>query len=226
MPWKAGGQFAFASNLTEYGAGQERSLAEQVLARSRSVMDGLGRSGRQARYGIVQRSSYALDSDAPDVRLSFGTASHLARSYQSWLIDPQRLLPSLRRDLQASNVPVIGRRFAERREIFALPERLIVNCTGLGAGELFNDRALEGRRGHLVVLPNINKVDYFLTGWCDGETRYLFGRHDDVVIGGTNYFGARTTPDFDPEYTVDNSACRRVYRSAQTLFSGTGRLCG
>ena len=225
--WKAGGQFAFASNLTEYGAGQERNLAEQILTRSRTVLDRLGRAGRHARYGVVQRSSYALDAGAPDVRLSFGTAHHLARSYQSWLIDPQRLLPALGRDLQSNQVPTISRRFAERRDIFALAERLVINCTGLGAGELFNDRALEGRRGHLVVLPNVNKTDYFLTGWCGGgETRYLFGRHDDVIIGGTNYFGASATPDFDPEYSIDNSACRRLYRSAQALFTGSGRLCG
>jgi D-amino-acid oxidase len=225
--WKAGGQFAFVSNLKEYESSQERSFAAQVLARSRAVMDRLGRSGRHARYGIVQRASYALDASSNDVRLNFGATSHLARTYQSWLLDPQRMLPAIRRDLQAGNVAVVSRRFNERRAIYALAERLVINCTGLGAGALFNDRALDGRRGHLIVLPNVNQTDYFLTGWCgNGETRYLFGRHDDVVIGGTNYVGASTTPDYDPEYGIDTSACRRLYRSTQALFSGNGRMCG
>ena len=44
------------------------------------------------------------------------------------------------------------RRFATPADLAALPERLVFNCTGLGARELFGDTELRPVRGQLAVL--------------------------------------------------------------------------
>ncbi len=52
------------------------------------------------------------------------------------------------------------RRFTERREITALPESLVVNCTGLGAKELFGDEELMPIKGQLTVLVPQPEIHY------------------------------------------------------------------
>jgi glycine/D-amino acid oxidase-like deaminating enzyme len=76
----------------------------------------------------------------------------------------------------------VVRRFAAAAELATLPEPAIVNCTGLGARELFGDEELRPLKGQLTVLLPQAEVDYALLY----EDLYSFARRDGLVLGGTH----------------------------------------
>src|SRR3546814_1651143 len=63
-----------------------------------------------------------------------------------------RFLRQLMRDIQIAGGRFAIRSFAAPAEIAALPERLVFNCTGLGARALFGDTELQPVRGQLAIL--------------------------------------------------------------------------
>jgi len=62
-----------------------------------------------------------------------------------------------------------------------LPERLVFNCTGLGARALFDDQELRPARGQLAILLPQPEIRYAFTG----EAGYMFPRADGILLGGT-----------------------------------------
>ena len=61
---------------------------------------------------------------------------------------------------------------------------LIVNCTGLGAGELVQDAELEPHRGQVAI---VGKIDSPCAVVCDdAPLMYAIPRANDCVFGGTN----------------------------------------
>ena len=103
--------------------------------------------------------------------------SAFVRRYSTMLIEPQtpERAARLRRRRQ-----VIVKELHDRRELMRLPERVIFNCTGLGARALFGDKKLGPVRGQLEILIPQPEVDY-----CYLSSGYMFPRHDGIVLGGT-----------------------------------------
>jgi D-amino-acid oxidase len=222
----AGGQFVPASTLGEYGTASQQALLDQLLSRSRARLERFVEDDDAERYGIARMQSYSLDTGSgANVRLDFGETKLMARRYGSWLLDPTRLLPALRTELSGNRVAFVERHFQSLPDVYALPERIIINCTGYGARALFGDGALEARRGLLVVLRNPDNLRYFLNSWCgEASTRYLFARFDDIVIGGTIQRGSEAEA-YDPADPEDVSAGERILRRARALFEKTGNKC-
>ena len=87
------------------------------------------------------------------------------------------------------------RKFTEPRELVELSEPLVVNCSGLGARDLFGDDELLPAKGQLTVLVPQEEVDWGIGGDPpDGDTRGLLGIHmqprrDGIVLGGTSERG-------------------------------------
>lgn len=104
----------------------------------------------------------------------------LVRQYSTMLIEPQTYLNALLRDFYVAGSKVVVKEFHDRRELMRLPERVIFNCTGLGARALFNDQKLGPVRGQLEILIPQPEIDY-----CYLSSGYMFPRHDGIVLGGT-----------------------------------------
>lgn len=102
------------------------------------------------------------------------------RQHSTMLIESQRYLNALLRDFYIAGGKVIVREFRDRRELMRLPERVIFNCTGLGARALFNDQKLGPVRGQLAILLPQPEIDYCYLG-----PGHMFPRHDGIVLGGT-----------------------------------------
>jgi D-amino-acid oxidase len=119
---------------------------------------------------------------APDVHrepnVYFGFP--FVRHYSTMLIEPQTYLNALLRDFYVAGGKVIVKELRDRRELMRLPERVIFNCTGLGAHALFGDKKLGPVRGQLEILIPQPEVDY-----CYLNSGYMFPRHDGIVLGGT-----------------------------------------
>jgi glycine/D-amino acid oxidase-like deaminating enzyme len=126
-----------------------------------------------------------LRSIAPELR-DLAPGEHpfdaaYVRQWDTMMVEPPVYLQAMVEDFLSAGGTVSVRAFADRSEVAALPERVVFNCTGLGARALFGDEALVPVKGQLVVLLPQAEVNYNLLN--DGL--YMFPRADGIMLGGT-----------------------------------------
>jgi len=131
-------------------------------------------------------------------------------------IEPSIYLEALVRDVIDFGGRIVMRKFTEPSELVALEESLVINCTGLGARDLFGDTELVPVKGQLTVLVPQPEVDYGTFGG-PGPSRGGLGIHmqprsDGIVLGGT---AERGEWSLEP----DQEALERIVTSHQALFS-------
>ena len=133
---------------------------------------------------------------------------HVSR-FLTMHIEPSTYLPTVLQDFRIAGGHVIVREFADARSILAVAEPVIVNCTGLAAGALFNDPDVLPIKGQLTVLAPQPEVDYITIGPGD---LYMMPRQDGIVLGGTHERG---------EWSLEPNAAEsaRILRGHQALFA-------
>ena len=110
-------------------------------------------------------------------------------------IEPAIYLDALVHDFMAFGGRIEIRKFTEPRELAALSEPLVVNCTGLGARDLFRDDEMMPLKGQLTVLVPQADVDWGIQGGPpDGAPPGVLGvhmqpRNDGIALGGTSERG-------------------------------------
>jgi D-amino-acid oxidase len=111
-------------------------------------------------------------------------------------IEPSIYLDALVSDFRLAGGQVMIRKFETRREIGELKEKVILNCTGLGAKALFGDEELTPVKGQLTVLIPQREVNYSTAGGIPGASRDTRGfsphmqpRSDGIILGGTSERG-------------------------------------
>jgi glycine/D-amino acid oxidase-like deaminating enzyme len=172
-------------------------------------------------YGIRWLPTYQESRNAarwqdrfhPDARALSGAehpfpVEQLVR-YSTMYVETGRFLRELTRDVQVAGGRIEVRRFATPAEIAALPERLVFNCTGLGARQLFGDKELYPVRGQLAILLPQPEVRYAFAG----QAGYMFPRADGILLGGTF---ERDQWEAVPEPPT----IERIVSSHKTLFAG------
>jgi D-amino-acid oxidase len=161
------------------------------------------------RYGVRWIENYALrgapgsPEAGPIADLfvdseEFGPGEHpfaapWLRRFTTMLIEPGILLPRLMDEFHLRGGRVVVRELRSLEEVLALPELRVVNCTGLGARELFGDPELTPIKGQLVVLLPQPEVDYITLAGAS----YMFPRSDGILLGGSQERGewsTETTP--------------------------------
>ena len=155
------------------------------------------------RYGVRWLPNYPLSDvpfggpDQPD-RLAdlFPDARDLAagthpfpvrhaRQYTTMMIEPPVYLGAVMQDFQLAGGRIRIRDFGSLDEIAGLPERRVVNCTGIGARELVGDEELIPLKGQLTVLlpqPEIRYIALY-------QGLYMMPRADGILLGGTREAG-------------------------------------
>ncbi|HEY2798324.1 MAG TPA: FAD-dependent oxidoreductase [Thermoanaerobaculia bacterium] len=124
-------------------------------------------------------------------------------------IEPPAYLRAMMRDFELAGGRIVVRAFATPGELSSLPESVIVNCTGLGARELFGDGELTPIKGQLTVLLPQPEVDYAVLT----PDLYMFPRRDGIMLGGTHERGVETLePNLEAE--------RRVLAGHRAIFDG------
>jgi glycine/D-amino acid oxidase-like deaminating enzyme len=138
--------------------------------------------------GLTGRESIIRDV-IPGIRdLSRGEhpfPSKYVREFYTMLIEPAVYLPAVLRDVRLAGGTLIVRDFPTRQQVMELPEKTIVNCTGLGARELFEDAEMMPIKGQLTVMLPQPEIDYIVLA---GGT-YMFPRSDGILLGGTHERG-------------------------------------
>ena len=132
--------------------------------------------------------------------------AHIAR-YDTMYVETGRYLRQMIRDVQLAGGRIAIRDFAAPAELAALPERLVFNCTGLGARNLFGDQELRPARGQLAIIEPQPEIRYAYTG----DAGYMFPRPDGILLGGTFELD-----QWDATPQADDIA--RILASHQRLF--------
>lgn len=145
-------------------------------------------------WGVFRRSHYEVGDAAANrggvprdliaprriESLPFPGVARSGHVFDTFLIEPPIFLPRLMAECLEAGVLLERREFASLADLSSLPERIVVNATGLGARDLCNDPAVTPIRGQLVhVFPQ--DLPYLLVH--DGG--YFFPRRDAIVLGGT-----------------------------------------
>jgi D-amino-acid oxidase len=133
--------------------------------------------------------------------------SRWLRCFNTMFIEPAPFLNQLARDFLLRGGRIIVRAFHHRDEVLRLEERLVINCTGLGARALFGDDELIPIKGELVLLVPQPEIDYILLG---GEF-YMFPRSDGILLGGSRGVG-------DWSVTPDPAVVARIIDGHRRLF--------
>ena len=102
--------------------------------------------------------------------------------YNTMLIEPAVYLPAVMQDFHIAGGVIKVREFIDRADVLTLEEPVIINCTGLGARDLFDDRDLFPIKGQLTFLLPQSEVNYITLG---RRGLYMFPRSDGILLGGT-----------------------------------------
>ena len=126
-------------------------------------------------------------------------------------IEPSIYLDNLVRDFQLWGGKIVIRKFDTPRELASLREPIVVNCTGLGAKDLFGDQELVPLKGQLTVMTPQPEVNYHTNGGVPpvpGASLgiHMMARSDGIILGGTSQRGVWTLePDEDERKRVVDS---------------------
>lgn len=173
-------------------------------------------------YGVKRLDSYRLrgagsgTSLGPDEQF-LGRA--IRRKQSRVMVDPGIYLNALVSDLKSAGVKFESRMFASASEIEALPQKTVVNCTGLGSGKLFIDDDVVPVRGQLTLLKPQPEINYAYLAADPNSTLYMFPRETSIVLGGTRQRGKT-------HMSVDESTVERMLRShgEMAAFGGNGSV--
>lgn len=212
----AGGQWAPASV-----AHTNKKQFERILIKAFQTHQSKGTA-----YGVSPRPNYATTrlpsfQDVPTevvkapeelAHLPFAKLKSHGYKYDTLLVEPPIFLPKLLSDLDDHGVPRTVKAFGTMTEVLADPDvtqKVIVNCTGLGAGKLCNDPKVHAVKGQLVMLPAQPALDYL---FC--SPGYLFPRKDAVVVGGSE------ETDFHDD-KPDLNRCKKILANVRRAFEPT-----
>jgi glycine/D-amino acid oxidase-like deaminating enzyme len=129
--------------------------------------------------------------------------------FDTMYVETGRFLRQMMTDIQVAGGRFEIRDFGIPDAISSLPEKLVFNCTGLGARSLFGDSELQPVRGQLAVLIPQPEVRYAFAG----GPGYMFPRPDGIILGGTFERDVWDT-------TPDPSDIARIVRSHRRFFEG------
>ena len=172
-------------------------------------------------WGVRWLTTY-VEGDRPEARITatFPPAARVVPAaenpfgrpmtrYATLYTETGRFLRRLLNEIEADGGRLVLRRFSGPEEVAALPERLVFNCTGLGARELVGDTTLTPIKGQLAILLPQPEVRYALST----DAGYAFPRPDGIVLGGTYERGVE-------DATVDPAAIARILERHRRFFSG------
>jgi glycine/D-amino acid oxidase-like deaminating enzyme len=112
-------------------------------------------------------------------------------------MEPSVYLDALVRDVLLFGGHIVIRKFESPRDVMSVPERVVVNCTGLGSRALFDDQSMVPLKGQLTELLPQPEVSYGTTGPNENTPGDSVGIHmnprgDGIALGGTSERGVWT----------------------------------
>jgi glycine/D-amino acid oxidase-like deaminating enzyme len=215
---------ASGGQISPFGHYREGFVTPEWLAQFKAAMDYSWKRFQimvGERYGIGWRTTYEQGHDEPgpldpyraNLRLG-GSEAHPfpiedVTIYDTMYVDVTRYLEQLTADVRQRGGEIRQQEFPDTASLAALPERLVFNCTGIGAAQLFGDEELQPIRGQVVVLQPQPEIRYSASGGWG----YMFSNPGGILLGGTWDRGVW-------DMTPSASDTARIMESHQRFFSG------
>lgn len=136
-------------------------------------------------------------------------ATRYALRYRTLFMDAPVYLSAMMDAFIAAGGRFTQRHLASVAEVRALPQRIVLNCTGAGARDLFGDHTLTPVRGRLFHLDTQPGVDY---GVQIDDFRYVVPRSSALLLGTS----------WEPEGTE----IVQEGRDAESVLEEIGRVMG
>ncbi len=140
-------------------------------------------------------------------RLPFSGRQPAGQVSQTLLVETPRFLDQLLAQIQQRGGRTRSVDLGGPNDLRALPETVLVNCLGLGAGKIAHDENVLGIRGQLVLLDPAPRT-FFL----DHALGYTISRRDILILGGTFEEGVCDNRPVDHD-------CQRILHNHRTLFA-------
>jgi D-amino-acid oxidase len=179
------------------------------------------------RYGVHWNEMFLLGDEPPEQPWDFAITPELypltvyqpgehpfpfkyAARFYTMMIETNNYLPQVLADFFLRGGQLQLQTFADQAALSKLQEPLILNCTGLGAKELFGDKELVPVKGQLTCLLPQPEVKY---AYLDGRRDlYMFPRSDTIILGGSHEEGVSST---EP----DEKLAERIYKGHKQIVS-------
>jgi D-amino-acid oxidase len=166
---------------------------------------------------------------AKNVVLDFGngTTRKMVAYDDGIFIDTAKMMEALQNYLKAKKIQFVQKKISSFDEIEG---KFIINCSGLGSGDLNKDASMVSVQGHLVMLNDQNPKDlqhmilvYFdenknVSGQKVKRSFYIFPKHlpntgvnDIGVIGGTFIEGATIDTPNKEEFDIMLHGAKKFY---------------
>jgi hypothetical protein len=166
---------------------------------------------------------------AKNVVLDFGngTTCKMVAYDDGIFIDTAKMMEALQNYLKAKKIQFVQKKISSFDEIEG---KFIINCSGLGSGDLNKDASMVSVQGHLVMLNDQNPKDlqhmilvYFdenknVSGQKVKRSFYIFPKHlpntgvnDIGVIGGTFIEGATIDTPNKEEFDIMLHGAKKFY---------------
>jgi D-amino-acid oxidase len=120
-----------------------------------------------------------------------------AFSFRAPIIDTALYMQYLQKLLDNAGVHFINKQISSFDEAFAL-SNIVVNCAGIGAIQLANDRDLHPGRGQVVRIKRQEHHKAMVDATQEPKLAYVIPRINDTILGGTyekNDFYSEPRPD-------------------------------
>lgn len=192
---------------------KKKEQFERILKNSEEKLLEIMRAPDQGIKGVCLTDFYIFNTENEDETVYFSNETEKKCCKKEKLIMKGPFyFESIFRKIQEKGIQFIVRKFNNLEEILALPESIIINCTGIGARNLFDDSELIGIKGHLVHLKKDN-CNYLL-GNADEKTSFFIMPWDDRLV-----IGSRLTQEFNNDSCVlDIEKCKETLNLARSFF--------
>ncbi len=179
--------------------------------------------GGRGGGGEEEEADPLLPADLRQGSVVLGPGEHpfptrYATMRPSLRIEPSTYLDALVRDVREAGAGIVIRAFHRARELAALAEPVVVNCTGLGARALLGDEELtpvKGQLTHLMPQPEVSYSTFGSATPVAGGFVHMQPRSDGIALGGTSEEG-------DWSLEPDLEARSRIVEAHIDLFARMG----
>jgi glycine/D-amino acid oxidase-like deaminating enzyme len=139
-------------------------------------------------------------------RLPFRGCHGAGQVSRTLVIETPRLLTALLDQIREQGGQIEQREFRGPEDLSGLSEEVVVDCLGLGAGQVAPDPLVMPIRGQLVLLDPAPRTFFY-----DHAGGYVISRRDVLILGGTFEEGVD-----DPR--PDEQMCAEILQTHRRLF--------
>ncbi|HKZ37367.1 MAG TPA: FAD-dependent oxidoreductase, partial [Chryseolinea sp.] len=190
--WKKAATYSFRTYQNLLGFNDIVTWIDNYVVRDKLNADPESmESNDGGRYARLRISGMLPERQVLDQKAHPFHVEHVAKQTTMVFNIPSYLTKHLN-DFMAFGGKITIREFKSLEDIDAIPEKCIVNCTGLGSMELFSDNTMMPIAGQLSFLIPQADFNYRLST----ENGYAIPRKDGIILGGNALEGIwNETPD-------------------------------